>query len=140
MANAQYASDAQCQTVCGILSGAMVTGMDTIACRTMAAAFKQGQQVPACWHAGPFGYGVCGAECDAFCAIATSVCSSVYPDMASCLMTCGDFTPIPADPAAYTTMGPTSGDNLACREYYLIAAIQDQSNCANTKLISPKCK
>jgi hypothetical protein len=149
----QYKSDADCETTCGVLSAATLTGKDTLACRQMYAAIAatpdtttaanpkpSGGQIPNCWPAGPFAYALCGDECEAFCAIALTVCPNAYSDSATCKMACGDLIQIPAGDGAYTTSGPTGGNNLACREYYLMASLEDQTNCAYTTARSAMCK
>jgi hypothetical protein len=145
MANAQYTGDPQCEAACTILSNAMLGGMDTIACRathataaTMMGGFGTGP-VPGCWQAGPFSYGGCGDECEAFCALATHVCPNAYASMAACQLACELYIHIPADPSAYTAKGPTSGNYLACREYYTMAALADQTQCPNVAKVSPTC-
>ncbi|HEV3194243.1 MAG TPA: hypothetical protein VGY54_27245 [Polyangiaceae bacterium] len=142
----QYASSAECLAACSILSASnMATGMDTIACRTTHATNAVAKPYPHCWHAGPYGYEVCGTECEAFCILADSVCPGTYT---GCRGKCPMLTKVAApDTAAgaagvYTTSGPATGNTLDCREYHLGLALQgiDKAvSCANAGDKSPKC-
>jgi len=142
----QYASSAECLAACSILSASnMATGMNTIACRTTRAASAVTKPYPNCWSAGPYGYEVCGAECEAFCILADSVCPGTYT---GCKGKCPMLTKVAApDTAAaatgvYTSSGPTTGNTLDCREYYLgqaLQGIEKAVSCANAGDKSPKC-
>lgn len=143
----QYASAAECLTACAILEASNVaTGMDTIVCRRTEATDAIKGPLPHCWRAGPYGYDVCGDQCEAFCILADSACASTYAD---CKTTCATFTKVPAPTTVaeaahvYTSSGPTTGNTLDCREYYLGLAVEGTDKataCANAGEASPKCK
>ncbi|HWW83017.1 MAG TPA: hypothetical protein VNZ26_05405, partial [Vicinamibacterales bacterium] len=128
---------------------------NTLLCHNEHANNAKMAPIPHCWHAGPYGWGVCGNQCDDFCNLATQYCSPAggfsadsgqppYPSLSSCTMACAMFTmngddsgtAIVTDAGAaaansYSTndaTAPTSGNTLDCREYHLGAALQSPSN------------
>jgi hypothetical protein len=120
--------------------------MDTIVCRTTHAGYAVATPFPHCWHAGPYGYDVCGDQCEAFCILADTVCAGTYLD---CKTRCATFKKVAAPATeraavgAYTASGPTTGNTLDCREYYLGLALEGtdkKAACANAGDLSAACK
>jgi hypothetical protein len=146
-ADKQYASAAECLATCAILEATNgATGMDTIVCRTTHAGYAVATPFPHCWHAGPYGYGVCGDQCEAFCILADTVCAGTYLD---CKTRCATFKKLAAPTTeraalgTYTASGPTTGNTLDCREYYLGLALDGMDKkaaCANAGDLSAACK
>ena len=139
------------------------TSMNTLGCRiyhTGLAAVDGGAD-PHCWHAGPYGFGVCGTECADFCTLATGWCSPdggfdggapPYADMDACAGACPGFVKVaPSDAGVflvdggYTGTGPTGGNTLDCREYHLGAALRShgaadqQLHCQHPGVTSATC-
>jgi hypothetical protein len=108
---------------------------------------------PHCWHAGPYGWGVCGNQCEDFCTIATTYCepdagfspdsgAPPYPSFANCAASCANFASVAAvldagpnailltdaGPSSFSSNGPTSGNTRDCREYHLGAALTSPGN------------
>jgi hypothetical protein len=124
---AQYADEPECVRMCPRLPLGVQgdQGNNSVACRQYHAG-----NTPAathCPHAGPYGGGVCGQRCEAFCAVALATCitgDAGPPDAgplssnAACMAECALWNA--TDPS--TPSGPTQGNTLACREYHLRAA------------------
>jgi hypothetical protein len=164
--NAQYLSNDECMTACALLplgtSGA-TTG-NSVACRITHAGYAaMGTTNPHCWHAGPFGYGGCGDECDDFCLLATSFCSVAggfdagappYASTSACSTACAGFTKIDdvggggtfAIDGGYNAAGPSGGNTLDCREWHLDNALAgpgsstgQELHCNHVGATSPTC-
>jgi hypothetical protein len=120
---------------------------------------------PHCWHAGPYGWGVCGAQCDDFCSIVTNYCTPdagfdaaapPYASLSDCTNACAMFANVAGDSgtaivlgdggdaASYTANGPTAGNTLDCREYHLGAALQSATlqgiHCPHPAAMSAVCQ
>jgi hypothetical protein len=134
--NAQYQSAPECMNACAQLPLGMLQDKmgDTVGCRIYHAGLAATLPNPHCWHAGPYGFGVCGSNCDDFCAIATSWCTAAggfdagmapYGNLGDCKSACNMFTVLDggADPGVYNAAGPQSGNTLDCREWHLGAAL-----------------
>lgn len=140
-ANNMYADMASCMGACAAFpEGTTADAMgNTLGCRTYHAGAAMGDPATHCVHAGPGGAGVCGANCDGFCSIATETCKTEWPDMASCMTACAGF----ADTVAYSAAA-TGGDSLACRLYHLSVASSSSDNaamhCPHTMAVSDTCK
>jgi hypothetical protein len=140
-ANAQYGSMTECTNACGILkAGALAdkTG-DTLGCRIYHAGLAASLPNPHCWHAGPYGFGACGAQCDDFCELAVAWCSPSggfdaaappYMNIGQCKTSCIGFTSLDggAAPGAYSVAGPSSGNTLDCREWHLGKALDTSTS------------
>ena len=154
-ANVQYDNNADCLTYCAAarwpagMAGA--TSGNSLACRIYHTGAAAGDAVTHCAHAGPTGGDKdptdtagepCGDGCEAFCAIAQSICkgtNSQYADVAACTMDCRTFA---ADTAAYST-SDTSKNDFGCRMYHLSVAATDADHatmhCSHIKSTSPVC-
>jgi hypothetical protein len=92
-----------------------------------------------CAAAGPFGGGICGDRCTAFCQIALSACApdggsagaAPYPTLPKCKTECVEYTYREAgvDGGGEGLDGPKSGDTLNCRLYHLRKAVRDAGSC-----------
>jgi hypothetical protein len=144
---AQYQSLAECLEVCPLLRRSTDPNVNNIGCRDTHAHLAMNiAKDPHCWHAGPYGYGVCGDPCKSFCTIDTEFCSddagtgydgaAPYSSVAACETQCPSYpviTPFDAGDAGlvYVDSGGffawatnTSGANtLDCREYHILNAI-----------------
>jgi hypothetical protein len=177
-ANAQYAAaDAggttECMNACQYWDqGDADNGQNSLQCRyhhTLNALAVDAGGLglganPHCWHAGPYGWGVCGTQCADFCQLAVDYCSPAagfdaaappYAALADCLGACPNFAPAldagnaivapdgSAGSGSYTGAGPTSGNTRDCREYHLGAALQSsalqQIHCQHPGDASPTC-
>jgi len=139
-ANAMYTSMDSCLAVCAGLPVGTAADMagNTVGCRTYHAGAAAGDPATHCMHAGPGGAGVCGNDCEGFCAVALHSCTgdnSVYAAAAACMTECAGFATTPA----YSTT-TTSGNSFACRLYHLTAAASDAAtHCDHIGLMSPVC-
>lgn len=159
-ANAQYQSNAECLTACALmpLGAASDTSGNTVGCRTAHAGFAMATPTPHCWHAGPFGYGACGDECDNFCALTEAYCSKdagyngppPYNNATACKNDCAAYAQIDSADGGvgvnggYNAGGPGAGNNLDCREYHLgnalVSAANQAVHCPHTAKNSAVCK
>jgi hypothetical protein len=123
------------------------TSGDTLACRifhtSLAAADGGAARDPHCWHAGPYGFNVCGDECATFCEIATGYCepdagfdaaAPPFSSLSDCMTKCNAFVRVAGGDAGvnvdggFSALGPTSGDTLDCREWHLLKALESTPN------------
>jgi hypothetical protein len=123
---------------------------------------------PHCWHAGPYGWGVCGGQCDDFCNLATTFCvadagfdgSPPFASLGDCTTACAMFPMIGGDSGSaiilsdggdaatsYNANGPASGNTLDCREYHLGAALSggpgsalQNTHCPHPAAVSMVCQ
>lgn len=162
----QYLDMGECMTACALipLGTASDTSGNTVGCRTTHAGLaKMGGLTPHCWHAGPFGYGACGTECEGFCALATSFCSAdggydggapPYASPSACTTACAGFPRIDdvdgggtlGVDGGYNAAGPTAGNTLDCREWHLDNALDKPGSstgqnfhCAHVGATSATC-
>lgn len=92
-----------------------------------------------CAAAGPFGGGICGDRCTAFCQVAVSACVPETPDagaapyasLPKCKTECLEyaFREAGADGGGEGLDGPTTGDTLNCRMHHLRSAVADAGSC-----------
>jgi hypothetical protein len=152
---AQYGSREECLAFCARLPPGKAgdsTG-NSIACRQFyAGSPARTESATYCGAAGPFGGGgICGERCPIFCELALGACGSVmpgseagappydsYPD---CQTTCLGFAYKDGgvDGGGELASGPTSGDTLNCRLYYLRAAVTRGEACEDLAPKSPAC-
>ena len=148
-ANAQFADDATCKSVCAFYAAGMDGAMDgdSLACRTYhGGAPATGMPDTNCTHSCTLRGCVCGAsDCDNFCTLADAVCGDEatppYADKAACMTACAAFpgtAMVPYNPEA------VAGDSLACRTYHLTVATTSASNktthCPHIAAVSTTCK
>jgi hypothetical protein len=159
-ANAQYGSTDACVNACANIplgTAADTTG-NTVGCRTYHARLAATAPNPHCWHAGPYGYGMCGDECESFCLLATTWCTPAdgfdggappYASDTACMTSCAGYTQIDSPDAGvgldggYNAQGPAGGNTLDCREYHLGASFAggalQQLHCQHPGANSPTC-
>ena len=159
-ASAQYASNDACMNACAHLppGTAADTSGNTVGCRAYHAMLAASTPNPHCWHAGPYGYGACGDECEAFCGLATTWCTAAggfdggappYASDSACLTSCAAYKQVDSADAGvgidggYSAAGPGSGDTLDCREYHLGASFAGGAaqalHCQHPGASSPTC-
>src|ERR1019366_7497179 len=163
----QYLDMGECMTACALLPSGTpgAASGNSVACRTTHAALAaSGGVVPHCWHAGPFGYGACGTECESFCLLATSYCSAdggfdagppTYGSLTDCTTACAKFPRIDdvdgggnvGVDGGYNASGPTGGNTLDCREWHLDNALDgpgsasgQEFHCMHVGATSPVCQ
>ena len=159
-ANAQYQTLAECLTACPYIPAGDASTGNTFACHFTHANLAITLPNPHCWHAGPYGYGVCGDNCGDFCTIAASYCTPdggfaadsgtpPYTSESACATTCAGFTPVsdagtPGAEGGFYALGPGTGNTLDCREYHLGNALTTSANqqvhCNHVGMVSPVCK
>lgn len=137
---AQYQSDEICLGVCAALPPGNSDDQlgNSSACRRFQAVQAAEAPDTFCGAAGPTGDGVCGAQCESFCGLATELCTgdlAQWPDVPSCIADCMQF-PTDVDYNASVV----SGDSYACRAYHLtVAALDPGVHCPHIGLGSPVC-
>jgi hypothetical protein len=149
-AQAQYASRAECLALCGHLPAGDAGDKETnsVACRQYYAGSPARTDAPGyCLAAGPFGGGVCGDRCTAFCGLALGACSpsapaapyAGYPD---CQTDCAGYAYKDGgvDGGGEAPDGPASGDTLNCRLFHVRSAVTEGTGCVNVGLDSGACR
>lgn len=149
-AHAQYASRAECLDLCGHLppGAAGDTETNSVACRQhYAGSPARTDAVSYCLAAGPFGGGVCGDRCTAFCGLTLGACvpgadPAPYASYPDCQTACADYPYRDGgvDGGGEPPDGPESGDTLNCRLFHVRSAVRDGSGCANLGPNSSACR
>jgi hypothetical protein len=147
---AQYASRAECLEVCARLPAGDAGDIEsnTVACRQYYAGSPARTNAGNyCLAAGPFGGGVCGDRCIAFCGLTLDVCSpeagvapyASYPD---CQTACAGYAYEDGgiDGGGEPPGGPAAGNTLNCRLFHLRGAIHDGLGCADLGADSGACR
>lgn len=118
----QYKSDVSCMNSCAAfrLGTPRDSSGNTLGCRAHYAALASADPTSNCAAAGPGGVGTCGTNCDAYCSLMATVCSSVYEDETICRSACLLMTGV----AERTYQAGGSGDNLQCRIYHATFAAE----------------
>ncbi len=134
----QYKDSEHCLRICRELPQGVVgdrTG-NTVACRqTHAGNVARTDPARFCPVAGPFGGGVCGERCDAFCALSLALCTTKggrpWETAPECVTACTGlrYVDAGADGGNEGLNGPTTGNTLNCRLRQLLEATEDPSAC-----------
>ncbi|MDB4935666.1 MAG: hypothetical protein JWP87_2638 [Labilithrix sp.] len=149
--HAQYASRKECLELCARLpeGHAGDNETNTVACRQYYAGSPARTNAgDYCLGAGPFGGGVCGDRCTAFCGLALGACSpeagapAPYGSYADCQASCQGYSYRDggADGGGEPPDGPKSGDTLNCRLYYVRSAVHDGKGCVDIAPDSGACR
>lgn len=148
-AEAQYASRGDCLAICARLPAGDAGDIESnsVACRQYYAGSPARTNAGGyCLAAGPFGGGVCGDRCTAFCELTLATCSSgadapygSYPD---CQTACAGFTYKDGgvDGGGEPPNGPPTGDTLNCRLFQVREAIVAGGGCGNLGADSGACR
>jgi hypothetical protein len=144
---AQYASRADCEAFCKHLPKGISGDQDsTVGCRQYYAGNPaRANPGASCTAAGPFGGGVCGDRCAAFCDVALSACKGgeiAYESLGTCATACANFVfrDAQSDGGGETPYGPDHGDSLNCRLYHLRMAVKESKYCSALKPQSDACQ
>jgi hypothetical protein len=149
--HAQYASRSECLELCARLPAgdAGDSESNTVACRQYYAGSPARTNAGGyCLAAGPFGGGVCGDRCIAFCGLTLGACApgsggqapyGSYPD---CQTACAGYAYKDggADGGGEPPDGPKTGDTLNCRLFYVRSAVHDGAGCSNLAPDSGACR
>ena len=162
--NSQYQSTAECMTACQYIPAGDAGSGNTLQCHYQHATYAGSiGPNPHCWHAGPYGWGVCGDQCGDFCQITANYCTPdggftadsgpPYANVSDCTTACAGFAMVGGDSGVaivdggFTSMGPASGNTLDCREWHLENALLNgsgsatqQLHCTHVGMTSPVCK
>lgn len=147
---AQYTSRAECLELCARLPAGDAGDIEsnTVACRQYYAGSPARTNAGGyCLAAGPFGGGVCGDRCIAFCALTLGACSpdaaaAPYTSYPECQTACAGYAYKDggADGGGEPPDGPTSGDTLNCRLYHVRGAVHDGTGCTDLGADSGACR
>ncbi len=149
-ASAQYTSRGECLEFCTRLPAGDAGDIEsnTVACRQYYAGSPARTNAGGyCLAAGPFGGGVCGDRCTAFCGLTVGVCTpeagaAPYESYADCQTACAGYTYKDGgdDAGGEPPSGPESGDTLNCRLFRLRGAVHDGEGCADLGTDSGACR
>ena len=131
-AQEQYASEAECEQICGALPMAPGDSSNTAACRS-SIADSLAQNPNKCSSAGPAGQSACGGTCDAYCYLMHYHCPSEFSSISQCGMRPG---------LARIRRPTTTASSRARRRrflYWATQAVLDPANCVNAGKASPVC-
>lgn len=138
---AQYSDINSCLSTCAAMPlGDVATHAGhSVACRTFQAAAAELDGPATCPGAGPGGAGVCGSNCESFCAMTDEICGGDLAPFASteaCLSACAAFVSTPPFDAS-----DLAGDTIECRLYHLTAAaVAPDIHCAHLQVVSSQCR
>jgi len=137
---AQYSDLSTCLATCRTMDEGNGTQRDgnNISCRTFWAAISEGEPA-SCVKAGPGGAGVCGTNCESFCASTLFICGDreipPYQSEADCMTACGNYSMTEIFDAS-----DIAGNTFACRLYHMTAASTDpDTHCQHTGTDSAVC-
>jgi hypothetical protein len=125
-----------CLAVCAAVPEGARTDLagNSVGCRLhfaqSAALIEKGTS---CTVAGPGGNGVCGDNCDSFCALEAAVCPEIYASKQDCETACATF-PVKG---TYTDLADNQvGNSFECRLYHVTAAagIDRDFHCPHTDI------
>ena len=142
--HAQYGSEEECLAFCTHLPleqpmrEADENEAASVACRQYwADAPARTSPESYCLAAGPFGGNTCGDRCTAFCGVVLSACPPegnhvAYASQPECATACAGFSYVDAgiDGGGEGPSGPSDGDSLNCRLYWLREATMDPAKCS----------
>lgn len=145
-ANVQYRNREECIKVCGLLDlGTEKDGdVNTIGCRLRKA--KSAKTLGDCVAAGPFGGGVCGTRCAAFCTMIGKRClDTASPPFegseATCNEQCPNFKFDEEEGEGPNQKAFTGKDTINCRSHHLILALSDpERHCPHADVVSTQCE
>jgi hypothetical protein len=141
--NQQYASQLACLAVCELLppGTAPAPSGNSVQCRLGQArtAASTGEPNLYCAAAGPGGAGVCGLDCDGYCAVMTAKCSREIGNLNQCQAACS-IVPNLADPPTNQryNVSMQSGDTVQCRLFHVSASTLDPvTHCGHASGLTP---
>jgi hypothetical protein len=145
--HAQYADLGTCLSVCAALPAGELGDSDvnTVHCRLAEAKKAAGGEPDFyCPFAGPGGGGGCGDDCEGYCSLMMSLCTSentgglyYFQNAGVCKQTCKD---LPVDVAPYNPSLHSAGNHLQCRLFHACSAIADPDYHCGHALGEPPCQ
>ena len=129
----QYFSKANCNNVCEVIPPTGDPMTDDIPCRE-AYASKVATDPTQCEAAGPGPAGKCGPRCDAYCALMTARCQTIFTGAPECASACNLY-----DKSVPFTINVVTGNNLACRLSFAVKSFDDAMNCIDAGPNSTAC-
>lgn len=147
--NRQYRSRDECLTTCKLLDlGTERDGdVNSISCRLRKAT--SAKTLSDCVAAGPFGGGVCGQRCDAFCQMIGANCLTVSsPPFQGSQATCNEICPTfkfdPTEGEGPNQSAFSGKDTINCRSHHLILSLAGpadrETHCPHADAVSAQCK
>jgi hypothetical protein len=137
-----YGSEAQCQAVCAQIplgSEDDPPGQNTLLCRLdrlHAGSFERNTD---CAAVGPGGAGICGNDCDSFCALRRTACSTLQPNQIDINREnfCETNCPGLATQPSYSIVTDGTSDTLQCRLIQVARALETPalSSCAQSQIV-----
>ncbi|WP_433934898.1 hypothetical protein AB3662_09810 [Sorangium cellulosum] len=131
-----YSTVDTCHGVCALLEpGDPLEPVDnTVACRAHQAelAGRTGEVAVHCPPAGPGGAGVCGSNCESYCALQASACTAELDSHEQCVAMCAGLT----DADMFDVIENHEGDTLQCRLVHVSSATVDpEEHCKHSSLM-----
>ena len=135
---AAYPDRATCLSTCQRIPSGEAKADNSIECRTEQAvlAVASGEPASHCKAAGPFGAGICGSTCQAYCTLLTAACPEKLTGIADCVASCAGLR----SDGIYDLASLSSGDSVECRVASASLATGDpQTHCAAAAFKSAAC-
>ncbi|MGK4001553.1 hypothetical protein WMF31_02935 [Sorangium sp. So ce1036] len=134
--NQVYSTLETCHGVCAALDPGdpLEPVGNTLACRARQAdlAGRTGEPSVHCPAAGPGGAGVCGSNCESYCALQAASCSPEFPTQEECVAMCAGLK----DVEAFDVIENHEGDTLQCRLVHVSSAtVEPDEHCRHASLI-----
>ncbi|WP_438000313.1 hypothetical protein WMF26_11270 [Sorangium sp. So ce185] len=134
--NQVYSTLDTCHGVCAALpAGDPLEPVDnTLACRARQAELAGLTDEPAvhCPAAGPGGDGVCGTNCESYCALQAAACSPELPTQEECVAKCAGLRNV----EGFDAIENHEGDTLQCRLVHVSSATVDpDEHCDHASLM-----
>jgi hypothetical protein len=141
---AVYESTEQCLAVCAQIppgSADELTGTNTLSCRLDRLRADGFEAVSRCPAAGPGGDGICGDNCESFCALRRQACGELQPTESDIAREnfCETSCPGLADPPGFSITTHAVTDTLQCRMIQLARALAAPETaldgCAQSRIV-----
>lgn len=131
-----YATVATCHGVCALLEAGdpLEPVGNTVACRAHQAelAGRTGEVGVHCPPAGPGGAGVCGSDCESYCALRAGACTTELATQEQCVAMCAGL----ADSGRFHIIEDHDGDTLQCRLVHVSSAtVNPDEHCQHSSLM-----
>jgi hypothetical protein len=137
-ANTVYASEAECEAVCGALTPGSTNDhtQNTAGCRFYHSYNAVAQPDIHCSHTGPGGDGHCGPDdptagkgnCISYCQIMGVACAGQF-DATQCIANCNTLAGSTMD-SLYTLATSNTGNTVQCRLNHAASALLDPTQCS----------
>ena len=135
--HAAYPDRDTCLLTCAKLPSGEASADNSLECRTAQAELAESTTEPEthCPGAGPFGAGICGSTCQAYCSLLAAGCPDKLTGIGDCEAKCAGLR----SDGNYDLALLESGDSVECRVARATRALGDPNQCAGAAFKSTTC-